>query len=54
MSPIEQECLDSLIQEKIHIQQNLNEGLNYLYIKVLKESCVIQSYLTYIFLIIWP
>ena len=39
MSPIEQECLDSLIQKKIHIQQNLNEGLNYLYIKVLKELC---------------
>ena len=27
---IEQECQESLIQEKSHIQQNWNEGLKYL------------------------
>ena len=27
---LEQECQESLIQEKIHDQQNLNEGLKYL------------------------
>ena len=29
LSHTEQECQDSLIQGKIHIQQNLNEGLKY-------------------------
>ena len=29
LSSIEQECLESLIQGKIHIQQNWNEGLEY-------------------------
>ena len=30
LSHIEQECQESLIQGKIHIQQNSNEGLEYL------------------------
>ena len=30
LSHIEQECQESLIQEKIYNQQNLNEGLQYL------------------------
>ena len=30
LSHIEQECQESLSQEKIHSQQNLNEGLKYL------------------------
>ena len=29
LSHIEQECQESLIQGKIHIQQNSNEGLEY-------------------------
>ena len=30
LSHVEQECHEILIQGKIHIQQNLNEGLKYL------------------------
>ena len=30
LSHIEQECQESLIEGKIHIQQNWNEGLEYL------------------------
>ena len=30
LSYIEQECQEGLIQGKIHIQQNLKEGLKYL------------------------
>ena len=30
LSHIEQECQESLIQEKIHNQENLNKGLEYL------------------------
>ena len=30
LSHIEQECQESWIQGKIHIQQSLNEGLNHL------------------------
>ena len=40
---VEGECQESLIQGKIHIQQNLKEGHKYLKSKVL-ESCVIQTY----------
>ena len=29
LSPIDQECQESKIQGKIHIQQNWNEGLEY-------------------------
>ena len=40
LSQIEQECQESLIQGKIHIQQNWNEGLKYLYIKLsFREMC---------------
>ena len=47
LSHIEPEYQKSLIQEEIHLQQNSNEGHE------VSESCVIQSYLVYILLIIW-
>ena len=38
-SYMEQECQGSLIQEKIHIQQNLNEGC-WIFVKIsFRESC---------------
>ena len=39
---IEQECQESLIQEKIYIQQIWNEGLEY------KISCYLMSYVSFI------
>ena len=52
LSHTEQERQESLIQGKIHNQQNLNEGLKYLQSQA-SESCVIQNYLVYMLLIIW-
>ena len=52
LSHIEQECQESLIQGKIHNQQNSNEGLKYLQSQA-SENCVIQNYLVYMLLIIW-
>ena len=52
LSHIEQECQESLIQGKIHNQQNSNEGLKYSQSQA-SESCVIQNYLVYMLLIIW-
>ena len=52
LSHIEQQCQESLIQGKIHNQQNSNEGLKYSQSQA-SESCVIQNYLVYMLLIIW-
>ena len=53
LSHIEQECWESLIQRKIQIQKNLKEDLKYCWSYV-SECCVIQSYLGYFLLILWP
>ena len=48
---MEQECQKSLIQGKIHIQQNSSEDLEHWYNQVL-EKYVVQNCLAYVFLII--
>ena len=53
LSHLEQEYQKSLVQKQIHIQQKLNEGVEYSKCYVFK-GCVIQVYLVYIFLKIWP